>query len=109
MPHVDTGLIAVFAFVAVGFFALLLVCFLAVARPWLRAKMTGGRASIFDIIGMRLRGSPPSLLIDAYQSLLVQGVEAGLGEVERAYIVNRGRVATADDLVQIVREAKRVG
>jgi uncharacterized protein YqfA (UPF0365 family) len=102
-----TWMFPVFLMIGLGLFAVMLVLFLAVARPWLRAKMTGGRVSVFDILGMQLRGSPPALLIEAYQTLLMQGVKVSIGQVERDYIANRERVATAGDLAQIVREGKR--
>jgi hypothetical protein len=107
VPNNVPWLFPAFAVIGVGLFAVMLVCYLAVARPWLMARMTGAPVSIIDIVAMQFRGSPPSLLIAAYQTLLMQGVKVSIGQVERSYIANRERVATAGDLVQIVREEQR--
>ena len=95
--------IALFASVSVAFVML----YLSVFRLWIRAKMSGGRISVFDILGMHLRGNPPSLLVDAYLALLMQGVQTSLGKVERTYIAHRAQVADAGDLVRLVHEGTR--
>jgi uncharacterized protein YqfA (UPF0365 family) len=75
--------------------------------PWLRAITSGGRVTMLQIIGMRLRGNPPRLLVDAYLSLLHSGEKARMSEVESQYIAHRGQVGSAMDLVNIVRASKR--
>jgi uncharacterized protein YqfA (UPF0365 family) len=83
-----------------------LAMFVLVARPWLRAAANGAPLSFFSILGMRLRGNPPSLLIDAYVALQHDGVNATIAEVEKTYIVNRGRVRTPSDLVDLAKNKK---
>jgi uncharacterized protein YqfA (UPF0365 family) len=73
-----------------------------IAGPWMRVLLTGGRASIFSIIGMRLRGSPVPLILDAYLALVQKGKSVTLAQVESAYIANRGRIFTAADLLGLM-------
>jgi uncharacterized protein YqfA (UPF0365 family) len=79
--------------------------FTFVARPWLRAAASGAPVSIFSVLGMRLRGNPPILLVDAYVALRRAGVNASIADVEGAYIDHRTRVRTHDDLVELVKSA----
>jgi uncharacterized protein YqfA (UPF0365 family) len=88
----------VFAVLVIG-----LILFFSIFQHWMRAVMSGGRVTIFDILGMRIRGSPPSLLIDAYSALRARDVNVSIGKVERVYIANKGRIQTADDLADLVQ------
>jgi uncharacterized protein YqfA (UPF0365 family) len=76
--------------------------------PWLRALTSGGRVSMMQIFGMRLRGNPPRMMVDAYLSLIHSGMNVGMREVESAYIAHRGKVHTAMDLVNLIRASKRL-
>jgi hypothetical protein len=81
-----------------------------IAGPWLRVFLSGGRASLIGIIGMRLRGSPVRLVLDAYLALVQQGKQVTLAEVESAYIANRARIFTPADLLGFFpREAEARG
>ncbi len=77
----------------------LLLCVRIVA-PWLRLLTSGGKGSFCHVVGMRLRGNPPFLIIDAYLSLLHSGEEITLRELESHYIANRTRVMNSEDLVR---------
>lgn len=68
-----------------GFLTLLLIVFAVAAvvlvivvayfiKIWVRAWMSGARVSLFNLLGMKLRGVPPSLVVDAR----IRGVKAGL-------------------------------
>jgi uncharacterized protein YqfA (UPF0365 family) len=95
-------------FLTVGIVILLGVLFaFAVFRPWLRVLLSGGKVSIFDILGMRLRGNPPSLLIDAYLALLMSNQDMSIAKVERVYIANKSRILFADDIVRFVIESEK--
>jgi uncharacterized protein YqfA (UPF0365 family) len=86
----------IFMLFAFGLFALL-------ARPWLRAAASGAPVSLLSILGMRLRGNSPTLLIDAYIALRRAGVNATVSAVEGIYIDNRTRVRTSQDLTELVK------
>jgi uncharacterized protein YqfA (UPF0365 family) len=81
------------------------VFFLLGARPWMKAAARGAPVSFFSIVGMRLRGNPVSLILDAYIALKRAGVEASIAGVEGVYMDNKTRIRTHDDLVALVKTA----
>lgn len=87
-----------FFFVMAAAFLLLLV------RPWLRSFMHGAPVTIIQILGMRLRGNPTTLILDAYIALKRAGRPETIGMVESAYIDARNRVLTSDDLIEQVKQ-----
>ena len=78
-----------------------------IVRPWIRMKMTGGRGSLLQILGMRLRGNPTMLIVEAYTSLIHSGDKVHLMEVESQFVANRANVSSSSDLMEVVREFKR--
>lgn len=54
------------------------VVFMHFLGVWIRALMSGARVSIGQLLGMKLRGVPPALIVDARISL----VKAGLTEID---------------------------
>jgi uncharacterized protein YqfA (UPF0365 family) len=85
---------------ALAFFVLAMTMF----RPWMRAMMSGAPVMLTSILGMRLRGTPPNLVIDAYIQLRMRGHDVELADVERLYIAQRQRVRSAGDLVDLVEQ-----
>lgn len=83
---------------------LVLQVLLLCIHPWLRAFTSGGRVSLSSILGMRLRGNPATLIIDAYVSLLHAGKTVTLSQVESLYITERSYVRHSGDLVRLVKE-----
>ncbi len=77
--------------------------FVLLARPWIRALTHGTPVSIIQIVGMRLRGNPPSLLVDAYITLKRAEITITMGEVENAYIDAGNRISTSGDLVELLK------
>ena len=75
-----------------------------VARPWVRAAFYGTPISMLSVIGMRMRGNPPTLLIDAYSALRRASINTSISDVESVYIDSRTRVKSATDLVALVKE-----
>ncbi|HUT31490.1 MAG TPA: hypothetical protein VMX13_16970 [Sedimentisphaerales bacterium] len=90
--------------VVVGAAALLCVLgILLIMRPWLRALLGGALDVRFaHVVGMRLRGNPPMLLVDAYLKLLHSGKRTTIQMVESCYIANKGRVPDVDTLVMLL-------
>jgi len=88
-----------------GFFLLVAVAlYVLLLRPWLRAVLHGLSVTMPQIVGMRLRGNSPALLIDACISLKRTGVSVTLVDVENVYIDHKNRILTSDDLVRRVEE-----
>ena len=95
----------VYLLVMLGLFALvMLTVLIQLVRPWLRAILHGTPVTLLQIVGMRLRGNPPSLLIDACVSLNRGGVSATIANVENVYIDHKNRVLTSEDLVEWVKK-----
>lgn len=88
------------------FFLVLLTVFSVLVRPWLQALFSGEPVALFNILGMRLRGNPPSLLIDAYIVLKKRGFETSIAEVENIYIANKDRIRDFQDLIDRVQETE---
>lgn len=89
--------VGVLAFVAV---TIMLVIF----PPWLRAFLSGAPVSTLQIIGMRLRGNPPRLIVDAHITLVHSQAATSIHEVESVYLGNKDSVRTSADLVKLVTE-----
>ncbi len=64
-------------------------------KPWIQAVLSGSPISIFALFGMRLRGSPAKMLIQAYTMLRMRGLDVKIADVERTYIAIRARVQCA--------------
>ena len=80
------------------------VIFILLFRPWLRAFMHGTPVALVQIVGMRLRGNPTRLLIDAYITLKRAGFPITIAEVENAYIDYKSRIFGSDDLVELIEQ-----
>ena len=91
--------------------ALLMAVFLCFFRIWTKALASKCHVPFVHLIGMKLRGSPPSLLVDVLVALHASGIEVGMAEIEAVYIVNRASLRRgcdkwreAEELVQLVKE-----
>lgn len=85
---------------------LVVIVFISFLRIWLKAMMSAVPIPIFRIIGIKLRGNPAHLLVDAHILLAKQNVPASLDETEFTYMENRNRVHSTEDLVRLVKEKK---
>ena len=91
--------------VAAGAGAVLIIqVVLFLLRPWVKAFFSSCPVSLLTILGMRFRGNPPGLLIEAYIVLAKSGVNAPLDVVEVVYIANKTKARSPDDLVTLVKE-----
>jgi uncharacterized protein YqfA (UPF0365 family) len=79
--------------------------FLWVFATWMRCFLTGGRVSLVQIIGMLLRRSPVSLIVDAHHALIQGGRASRVQLVEQTYIANRHRIQTLGDLIELSTKA----
>jgi uncharacterized protein YqfA (UPF0365 family) len=107
--NADPLILAVVAGVAFVF-ALFLVFFFVHVRLWVQAKLTNIPVSLLDIIGMRLRGCPPRLIVYAMIVLHQRGTKVSVREVELCYFAaykTGASVGTATELVALVEAAQR--
>ena len=73
--------------------------------PWMRAFLGGAPVRITQLIGMRLRGVPVRMIVDASVALVQRGHAHELRTctlVESAYLAQRGLIQSAGQLADIV-------
>jgi hypothetical protein len=85
---------------------LLLTVGLKILAPWLRLKMRGGKGSLVYVLAIHLRGNSPTLLIDAYTSLLHAGKETSLREIEIFYVAHGHKVSTSAELISLIHQSE---
>jgi uncharacterized protein YqfA (UPF0365 family) len=95
--------------VAVGFVLGIMFCSLMafaffVLHPWIRAYFASCPVSLFAVLGMRLRGTPPHLLVDALITLKMRGHEVGMEQIETCYLANRAMIHDFNTLVELVEK-----
>jgi uncharacterized protein YqfA (UPF0365 family) len=96
--------IVAFAVVGVFLFAVAALALLLI-QPWLRGMLSGAPVMAVQILGMRLRGTPPNLLVDAFVQLRARGRDVEIAEVERQYLAHRQRVREVIHLVDLVEKS----
>lgn len=75
-----------------------------VVSPWLRALLSGAQVPLLDIVGMRLRGTRATLLINIYISLRHSGYNVSLHELEALYLQHRYDVRDPHDLFDVCKK-----
>ena len=102
----DAVLLAVAAVAAAVFALFLLLTFLNL-RLWVQALLTNTPVSVFGILGMRLRGTPPKLILHAAIALRQRGEMVTVEEVERCYLAHAiGSSMSATELADLVSEKR---
>jgi hypothetical protein len=79
------------------------VFYIVATTPWLKCFLSGSAVSSLHILGMRLRGTPVNVITDAHIALVHSGLQIDIRRVESAYLSQPNRVATADQLVDLVK------
>jgi uncharacterized protein YqfA (UPF0365 family) len=83
---------------------LLLVVWLVVNRSWRHATFAGAPLPWPAILGMRLRGTPPALIVDAYVALVKRGKSPDWGIIEATYLAHPGRRLDVSALVSLIEQ-----
>ena len=83
---------------------LTLLVFWLILGSWLRAFTQGMPVSAIYVLGMRLRGTPANLLVDAYLRVRRAGVSMDIGEIEQMYLDHKSEISTTEDLLNFIRE-----
>jgi uncharacterized protein YqfA (UPF0365 family) len=93
----------------VAVFLVFVVLFFLFFRLWLQARLTNTPVSLADIIGMKLRNCPPTLIVHALIALHQRGVKVSASEAEGYYLaaVSRGeRITSAAELADLIEDVK---
>lgn len=78
------------------------IAWLVANASWRKANLAGVSIPILGIVGMRLRGTPPALVIDATVTLAKRGREVDWRQVEAAYLAHGNERMDSYELVEIV-------
>jgi uncharacterized protein YqfA (UPF0365 family) len=98
----NNDVILVVAIVAALVFLVFLVLFFSVFRLWIQALLSGVPVSVFEIIGMRLRRTPATLIIHAAIVLAQRGRKITPKQIESVYLGYGQGIMTATELVDLV-------
>ena len=81
---------------------LTLLVFWLILGPWLRAFTQGMPVSATNVLGMRLRGTPANLLVDACLRVRRAGVSVDIGEIEQMYLDHKSEIPTTENLLRVI-------
>ena len=90
------GLIAGVIINLLGFFVFFVI------QPWIKSIFNAAPVPLMHILGMRLRGNPAPILIDAYIRLVKAEKEIELDEIELCYIQNKHEINDLATLLQFL-------
>ncbi len=84
----EEGLLAIAVLVIIGFiFLLILFTYFIPVGLWIKAIFSGVRVRIFkDLVGMRLRNVPPTIIVQSKITASKAGVEVDVGKLEAHYL-----------------------
>lgn len=77
-----------------------------VFRAWLSAEFHGAHLPFWEVMGMRARGTPPDVIVDAYVMISRDGIPTSIAALEDIFITERHRIHDAFDLVHVVTGIK---
>ena len=103
MDQLDVGEAFLLGALTGGAGVLLLGALLALGRPWAMAFFAGRPVSLVQTLGMRLRGTPPRIVISTYVALAKAGDDVPLEEIEAIYLATPGAIHTTGDLIARVQ------
>jgi uncharacterized protein YqfA (UPF0365 family) len=68
--------------------------------------LSGVPVNLLLILAMRLRGTAPMKVVDAYIALRKRGIDAPLHEIEIVCLAEKGRVATPADIADKIMDIR---
>jgi len=97
MPE-NTAL-TVLAYVAAGALLLLVLFLLSFLTVWVRARLAGAEVGLFDLVGMRLRGVPFSVVVDAKIAATKSGIPIETDKLDAHFLAGGNIVQTVQALI----------
>src|SRR5215831_813491 len=92
--------------ISLVFFVFLVILFTTL-RLWVQARLTGTQVSLADIIRMKIRRLPATLIVHAAIALSQRKIDVPVAEIEATYLAFGSEVTSASELAALVLE-KRV-
>lgn len=87
-----------FILMAIGVLVLIGVFFYFL-KVWIRAAMSGARVSLFNLLGMKLRRVPPTLIVDARIRLVKAGLDLDTDAIEAHYLAGGNVINVVQALI----------
>ena len=94
----------VFVLLVAVLLLILFLFFFCFIRVWVKALLSGCPIMLPRLIGMRLRGNPPALIVDVLVVLRASGIDVSVDEIERVYMANKHSLRWRDDKQRQVQE-----
>ena len=85
--------------VAAGALLLLVLFLLSFLTVWVRARLAGAEVALFDLVGMRLRGVPYSVIVDAKIAAEKAGIPIDTDKLDAHYLAGGNIVQTVQALI----------
>jgi uncharacterized protein YqfA (UPF0365 family) len=85
--------------VAAGALLLLVLFLLSFLTVWVRARLAGAEVALFDLVGMRLRGVPYSVIVDAKIAAEKAGLPLDTDKLDAHYLAGGNIVQTVQALI----------
>jgi uncharacterized protein YqfA (UPF0365 family) len=106
---IDAGAVfgLVVAVVSLLFVLLVFGVMLWLLPPWMRGFLGGAPVMVIQLIGMRLRGIPPGLIVDALVTLTQRGYphdSSRVGMAQSIYLAQRGLIDTPAQLADLLEK-----
>lgn len=73
--------------------------FIFFVKIWIRASMSGARVRLWNLLGMKLRRVPPSLIVDARIRLVKAGLELDTNALEAHYMAGGDVIRVVQGLI----------
>ncbi|MBP7829807.1 MAG: flotillin-like protein FloA [Kiritimatiellae bacterium] len=68
-------------------------------KVWIRAAMSGARVSLFNLVGMKLRRVPPTLIVDARIRMVKAGMDLQTDPLEAHYLAGGNVINVVQALI----------
>jgi len=85
--------------VGAGALLLLVLFLLSFLTVWVRARLAGAEVALFDLVGMRLRGAPYSVIVDAKIAAEKAGIPIETDKLDAHYLAGGNIVQTVQALI----------
>ena len=85
--------------VGAGALLLLVLFLLSFLTVWVRARLAGAGVALFDLVGMRLRGVPYSVIVDAKIAAEKAGIPIETDKLDAHYLAGGNIVQTVQALI----------
>ena len=86
--------------IAAGALLLLVLFLLSFLAVWVRARLAGAEVGLFDLVGMRLRGVPYTVIVDAKIAATKAGLSVDVEKIDAHYLAGGNIVQTVQALAE---------